>query len=272
MDFSAAACSTVAICRKLTSAPEPLFHKPEPVSDPARWTRLFAHTNAVATKHQSDPSRRTRRRQNALIPVCISVFCCPNFCFFFAPCFSETRNRQKTAVHVSQKPPPWPNLCHTNCVTATTRQQVNGTRGLRTTGPLILRFIARGCVLQVRGSAENAADHPAPRPSLAIPPSINPLIRGRPAPTPHSPATHRSCAVNRKCVYLPKSAHTKSQAGSILPSSFFHPPPSLLAASPRCALWLFRRLADPSSHGSVVRGHCPSRITQQSKITKRTHS
>jgi len=62
------------------------------------------------------------------------------------PCFSETRNRQKAALRVSQKHTAWPNLCHTHGVTATTRQAVG----------------ARGCVPQGRGSAENAADQAAP--------------------------------------------------------------------------------------------------------------
>jgi hypothetical protein len=38
---------------------------------------------------------------------------------FLAPCFSETKNRQKAAIRVSQKHTPLPNLCHTDPVTAT---------------------------------------------------------------------------------------------------------------------------------------------------------
>ena len=37
------------------------------------------------------------------------------------PCFSETRNRQKSSFRVSQKHPPFPNLCHNRSVTATRR-------------------------------------------------------------------------------------------------------------------------------------------------------
>ena len=62
-----------------------------------------------------------------------SAFCCPNFYFFPAPCFSETNNRQKTVFRVSEKHAPLPNLCHTHCVTAITRR--NGPTGQRTTGP-----------------------------------------------------------------------------------------------------------------------------------------
>ena len=67
-------------------------------------------------------------------------------------CFSETKNRQKTSFHVSEKHTPFPNLCHTCHVTATTRQPA-GARGR-------VSPQACGCVSQGRGSAENAADQP----------------------------------------------------------------------------------------------------------------
>jgi hypothetical protein len=41
-------------------------------------------------------------------------------------CFSETKNRQKAPVLVSQKPTLSPNLCHTHGVTATNMQPVGG--------------------------------------------------------------------------------------------------------------------------------------------------
>jgi len=63
------------------------------------------------------------------------------------PCFSETRNRSKTAFRVSQKHTPLPNLCHTRCVTATTRQGSSGTTRLRTTGPRDLQLVVGGHVV-----------------------------------------------------------------------------------------------------------------------------
>jgi len=63
----------------------------------------------------------------------------------FHPPEALTRNRQKNAFRVSEKHTSWPNLCHTHCVTAITRQPAG----------------AHDRVPQVRGSAESAADPPA---------------------------------------------------------------------------------------------------------------
>ena len=53
-------------------------------------------------------------------------------------CFCALINPQKSAFRVSQKHPPFPNLCHTGCVTATKMQWLKGTTGLRAIGLHVL--------------------------------------------------------------------------------------------------------------------------------------